>query len=377
MDIQPTFDWRMRYETRENRLFSAALADDRDDLLSRIRIGFNVKWQDGLSGGFQYQFANSRLTANGVSTATTNSDVTLAFLKFTRPSGTLTLGRQRINVGTERLIGSVEWGNVGRTYDGARFEARQWELFAFRFGAALPLQPRQSFFGGLYRWQGGTTLAVHKRDKTAAGLTSIGTISHSWQGKLGPVEVDVEGAMQFGKSGSRDHLAWAWHSGVAYRPDKATRIYVEANAASGGRSANKERLFDNLVPTNHKFYGQMDLQSWRNMNELVIGVDRNFGPNLTLNVSWRRFWLRDPRDAWYAANGNPNVGVNGPLIDPTGAAGRDVGSEIDFQIIYRFHRNGTLSGGFSVFNPGSFVRTLNGGDVANQRWGYAALQFRF
>lgn len=376
-ELQPTYEWRYRYESRENRLFSVTPGDEREDDLTRIRVGLIFKWENGVSAGFQYQIAHLRSTENSATNAMRNSDVTQAYLRFQGPDGTLSLGRQRINIGTERLVGSSDWGNPGRTFDGVRFTTPNWDFFAFRIGASTPLNPRQSYAGLTHRWKGGTTLALYKRDRTPAGHIKLLTLSHSSQWNVGQLQLDADAALQFGKSGTRDHLAWAWHSGAAYRPNTATRLYAEFNAASGGRSTNKERLFDNLLPTNHRFYGQMDLQSWRNMIEIAIGADHKLNEDLTLNASWRRFWLMDSRDAWYGAAGAPNVGINGPLVDPTGAAGKDVGSEIDFQLVYRFRPNLSLAGGYSVFSPGNFVKTLNGGAAARQHWAYFALEFKY
>ncbi len=156
-----------------------------------------------------------------------------------------------------------------------------------------------------------------------------------------------------------------------------TRFYVEANAASGGGDTTTSHTFDNLLPTNHKFYGAMDMQSWRNMEELVVGVDHQIDAKLGAKLHWHKFALRDASDGWYGAGGGINRGALGLFIDPTGASGKNIGSEIDFELNYKLNPRTSFSGGIGVFSPGSFINARNGGVADQQTWFYLMGQIRF
>src|SRR5262249_3944731 len=149
------------------------------------------------------------------------------------------------------------------------------------------------------------------------------TLSHWYNRKCGEWTFDVEGAVQFGRNQGKDQRAWAVHAAVWHPLGPKTKGFLECNAASGGGNADTVFTFDNLYPTNHKFYGSMDLQSWRNMNELAAGVVHQFDPKTDAKAHWHSFTLRDAADAWYGAGGAPNKGAFGDFADPTGLSGRN------------------------------------------------------
>jgi hypothetical protein len=228
--------------------------------------------------------------------------------------------------------------------------------------------------GTTFNSKNGLTSLIFKKDnRTSVDNLSL---SHFWQKQQGKWSYDFEGVLQSGTVLGKDLEAWAGHGSATYSFSKATRGYLELNAASGGGNASTTRTFDNLLPTNHKFYGSMDMQSWRNMEEIAVGVEHQINPKWSAKTSIRSFSLRDARDAWYGAGGAPNAGPNGAYVDPTGASGRDVGREFNFEFGCKQSPTLSFSAGFGTFFPGDFIRARNGGQADKQYWGFVMAQVR-
>lgn len=375
-DIRPTFDWRLRLERRIDRDFAVA-ADNRNDALNRIRPGVSWTYGKTWSGELQYQLAHDEIWRPGTTSSDEASDVNLAYVRHRDRGLEVTAGRQKINIGSERLIGSLEWSMTGRSFDGLRFKTGSWDAYAFKVGVAHPKPGRTRIAGASLKSAHGLSSIIFKHDDQAGPSTDIWTLSHLWQKPAGAWNWEAEGAIQAGHIGTRKQSAWALHLGGTYTLSKQAKAWLEINAASGGSDANNVRTFDNLLPTNHKFYGSMDLQSWRNMEEIAVGYDRQLDAKWNLRVHAHSFALRDPSDAWYGAGGGANVGAGGAFVDPTGNSGRDVGRELDIEFGYKHDARVSLSGGVGIFWPGGFVKARNGGAARTQIWSFLGVQFKY
>lgn len=376
LDIRTNFDWRLRLERRIDRDFSDA-ADNRSDALNRIRAGVTWTYGKNWSGELQYQLAHDEIWRPGSTASDEASDVRLANVKWKDKKVDVTVGRQKIDIGTERLIGSLDWSMTGRTYDGVRLKTGNWDAYAFKVGVAYPKSGRTRIAGASYRNRAGLSSLIFKHDDQAHPTTDIWTLTHWWQKPAGAWTWDAEAALQSGHTAGKKQTAWAIHLGGTYTLSKKAKAWFEVNAASGGGNANNAYTFDNLLPTNHKFYGSMDLQAWRNMQEIAIGYDRVLDPKWSIRVHGHSFSLRDASDAWYGAGGGANAGPGGAFIDPTGNSGRDVGRELDIEFTYKHDARWNMTGGLAAFWPGGFVKARNGGNVRTQYWGYVAVQFKY
>jgi len=377
LEIKPVIEFRMRSERRTNRDFLSSKHDDRTDALNRLRVGVQLQWGPTWSGEAQYQYAHDAIWRKDKNFSEDASDLNLAFARHKAGSSEWTLGRQKINIGVERLIGTLEWSMVGRSFDGIRYKTPTWDAYAFKIGVAKPKPKYLRIAGVSNKNPYGLTSLIFKHDGKEGESTDIWTLSHLWQKTQGKWSFAAEGAVQGGHIPGKTQRGWAINASAHYQFSKATRGYFEINAASGGGDADTTLTFDNLVPTNHKFYGSMDLQSWRNMEEVSLGIDHQFNPQWSLKAHVHSFALRSAKDAWYSAGGAPNVGGSGAFVDPTGRSGRDVGRELDIEFSYKHNAQLTLTGGVSGFWPGSFVKARNGGSAQAQHWAFFMVQLRF
>lgn len=377
IDFKPYIEHRLRIERRLNRDLFTPANDDRTDLFNRTRVGVDWKVGKHWSGALQYQFAHNETWRAVRISSDEASDLNLAYAKFSEPKVEVTIGRQKINIGDERLIGSLEWALTGRAVDGVRIKSGPIDAYAFKIGVAFPKPGRTRILGAAFTSKAGLTSLTFKHDDQVKPDTDHWTASHLWKLKRGKLAYEAEGAIQVGHATGKSLRAWALHTGITYACSLQTKSFVEFSVASGGGNATSTRTFDNLLPSNHKFYGSMDLMAWKNMEEIALGVSHQATSKLGLTASLRSFRLRDAADAWYGAGGAANVGPKGRFVDPTGKSGRDIGRELNVEATYKHDAHWSGAGGFGVFFPGNFVKVRNGGRADRQVWVYATVQVRF
>jgi Alginate export len=348
---------------------------------------------------------------------------------------TLKVGRQVLSYGDERLIGAFDWNNIGRTFDAVklRWEEKTWWLDAFASSVVVPERGsydqsdlfngnethREQLFSGLYfsttAWGPQTTdlyaLYLHenpnaKFQPTASGDTNFATLglrikskpgafAHTQtapdgkavtDGKSAPpppsapkavgFDYEFEGAFQTGEVLGRDLTAFAVHGGLGYTFDVAwkPRLGVEYNYGSGDDDplAGDIETFQNLFPTNHKFYGQMDVFSWQNMHDAAVIVKAQPVKSVTLKAEYHAFWLASTDDVWYRANGTTAVR---PLDALARKADNYAGSEVDVTAQWAVNKHVAFEAGYSHFFAGDYLSDTGASDDADFGYVQASLTF--
>jgi hypothetical protein len=370
---KPTLEVRERFERRIDRDFEGSANDNRSDLVSRWRVTSDVHGKSGFVGRLQVQVGHDVFWTRAANASDEMGALSLAYLEKRVGEATVTFGRQKLLIGDERLVSPNEWSMTSRSYDGLRVRTKRLDVFAVIVGLA-PGLPEDATLGGV--------VAPHRHGETAllykhTDGSDIWTLDARGRIIRGRMAFEAEAALQRGRSGGMELNAWAAHARAEAQVAPALRAFVEANVASGGGDPGETRTFDNVFPGNHNKYGIMDMQGWRNMRELAFGVDAQVGARLAAKAAWRSFRLFDSKDAWYGASGAANKRVGGVFRDPTGASGKEVGTEIDFEASYRFDAATTFAAGVAWFLPGDFIERMNGGDADRQVWGYFLVQRRF
>ena len=139
------------------------------------------------------------------------------------------------------------------------------------------------------------------------------------------------------------------------------RLWAEYNYASGDTHAGdgSTETFQNLFPTNHKFYGYMDLFSWQNLHNPEISLRVAPMKNVTAELDFHGFWLASTDDSWYRSNGLTTVRP----ISPN--ASNFVGTELDFVLNWNVNRRLSLQMGYCHFFAGDYLADTGASDGAN------------
>ena len=426
---------RIRGEVRENnRDFDAAAHDDNDDswLLNRFRIGLAFKPVSWLKIYGQTQDSreafSDRANIPGVRGAEGDDifDLRQAYIavgdlkKFPL---LLTVGRQAVSYGDNRLVADSRWGNFGRTFDAVRlrFEEPQYWIEGF---AMRPVQierhefdasdSEDNFFGGYFSTdlvpKQTSDFYVFYRDKNdhqpnldptnkidpegswngpAARFATIGARIKSKPEAFAPWDYTAELAYEAGDvyatdlNSARFHLsAFALHVAGGYTATQLPwkpRFGLEYDYASGDSDPTDRdsESFQNLFPSNHDKYGFMDEFSWRNIHDLRFQATARPAKKLELEFDFHAFWLADTHDFWYRSNGISTLRTKTP-------DGRDVrtigassfaGEELDLTATYDLAKGVKLQAGYSHFFAGPYLADT--GPSSDADFGYLMTTFSY
>lgn len=301
------------------------------------------------------------------------------------------IGRQNLEYGRQRLVGSFQWGNTARSFEAFRarydYDKESWWVDAFAAQVVVHQDDRRNktdnsltnadddstlwgVYGG-YRGLEWADLEFYWLLRDNDNLEQeVHTIGARLQGKVEAWDYEAELAIQFGDwAEDVDHNAMALHLAAGYTLSETwgrPRFGLQYSMASGDDDPTdgEHGTFDNLYPTNHLHYGYMDFFSWRNMQELGLTAKVHPAERLWVKAHLRFFWVDEPEDQWYNAGGGATAGV-GP------AAGRNaddfVGEELDIVVGYTpelpwFGKSLSLQAGYAHFFAASFVDDVKGAD---------------
>ncbi len=426
---------RMRGEVRENnRDFNSAINDDNDDswLLNRFRVGLALKPISWLKLYGQTQDSreafSDRSNIPGIHGAEGDDTfdlrqgyISLGDLK--KFPFLLTVGRQAVNYGDNRLVADSKWGNFGRTFDAVRlrFEDKHYWVESF---AMRPVQierhefdasdAEDNFFGGYFSTDlvpAQTTdfyvFYRHKDDNQpdldptnkidpqgtwngpAAHFATIGARVKSKADALNGWDYNGEAAFETGdlyvsdlNSPRSDLSAFAVHASGGYTAKDLLwqpRFGLEYDFASGDDNPRDgdSHSFQNLFPSNHEKYGFMDEFGWRNIHDLRAQVNVRPLKKLTVQLDVHAFWLATTEDYWYRSNGISTLRTKTPdgRDVRTIGASNHAGEEIDLSATYDLTKNIKLQAGYSHFFAGPYLADTGASSDAD--FGYVMTTFNF
>ncbi|MDR3404893.1 MAG: alginate export family protein [Chthoniobacter sp.] len=423
---------RLRWENRSNNFdfnSGARAITDGNWFEQRFRIGVAIKPVEWLKiyaqGQDVREFNGRRPLVPGASGAEGDDafDLRQAYIEISDydkcPWG-LKVGRQELSYGDERLVGVSDWTNYARTFDAAKviYKGQGFSLEAFTSTPAIILRNeydqsdlfngnetnRDLVFSGAYlslnslpfgTWdfysfvldqangnvgyaQGTLNTALPKGSLLdRSDFVTLGSLIKGDPKKLHGWEFSGEFAWQGGKVRDLNLNAFAVNAGVGYNfldTPWVPRIFVEYNYASGDDNPASGDIgtFQNLFPTNHKFYGIMDMFSWQNMQDAHVSVSVQPTKALTAQVDYYAHWLANNNDAWYRANG---INTVRPLNAAAKDAGNYQGSEVDFILTWNVKKYFQVQGGYAHFFAGSYLSDTGAHDDAD--FGYVQALFKF
>ncbi len=390
-----TFEERTRWEEKDGVSFGKQV--NQQDMLSRLRIGADVTPVSWFTMSAMGQ--DARVPFYGAvapNTMRDTMDLQEAWVRFfgKRKAGFgAEFGREMLNFGEARLIGTPQWSNVSRTYDAGRVYYRAGKA-RFEVLMVSPVKVVTDSFNapdlgeriwGMYDtfssvWHGASVdaYALRHSQNRIGGWTVAGTLgTDTFGGRIyGPLPAgfaySVEGVGQGGHAGVLEQRAYAWFTGVTRKTTLFSRplgLSAEYKVASGTRQGQTySATFDQLSPANHDKFGHEDLFGWRNIRTLKSLETLGITKTLALNFMYTDHWLDSAFDSLY--NGAGNVIAS----SKTGSAGTRVGQEVDGFVTYQ--RGGHLFGaGVGHFFKGQFVEETTKG--INPRYFYVFQQYSF
>lgn len=391
---------RLRGEYKDNVTdFAKGRSDGQEFILSRVRLRFDFHVLEDLDAVVEIQDSR-QFGDEGTPVSTAReleaTDLSLGYIEarnlLVEGLG-VRAGRQILSFGDERLVGAFDYNNFSNRFDalsvfyrlaGDRpaeagpYAAKPPDLvFAQAFLAILDetnLASDDAIFTGIdARFQPVEPLSasiyyfyLDDMDEDATrgedglfGNRQIHTFGSLWKFALAGFSVSSEGALQFGDHAHDDLEAFAFAGEVAYQlKDVPWKPKLGAGFAwaSGDDDPDDGRrgTFENLFPTNHLFYGVMDLFSWQNLEDLWVRADVFPVEGLSIWVAYHFFRLDENDDFWYDAARVP-IRPNASPRTSAQHASKTVGHEIDLSVRYVVNRNFSFLLQYGHFFAGPYV----------------------
>jgi hypothetical protein len=394
---------RDEYRYPTGYVSSGAMSPSDDTILTRIRLNLKFSVTDDIEVFVQPQDQRTWGQELVVLSDNKNFDLHQGFVEirnlFSEPLS-IKAGRMELSYGDQRLVSPLDWSNFGRAWDGAkiRYAPKDWWIEAFFSVLNDPLAPavfngggRDQDFLGLYfsyigladhefdlyyfgrEWHDGSLTGTIAGEVPGSGNLADRTIGARIKGKALGLDYTAEAMYQSGLYSADRINAYAYAGTLGYTFDISwkPRLGIEYDFASGDQNPTDGRrnTFDPLFPFGHYYQGFADVFAFKNGRDLVGSLKAMPCETLTLEVDYHTFWLANPRDAWYNAGSVLVAGVptnlSGGVIrrDPTGAAGNQIGSELDLHGKLAVGKFVKFWGGWSHFFVGSFVRATPGQTV--------------
>src|SRR3972149_6701779 len=242
------------------------------------------------------------------------------------------MGRQAMFYGEQRLIGSLEWSNNARRFDALKFMYKHNVVDIDVWTAKIVENGGEDWgnddnLNGVYATLKNipkNAVDVYLLEKVA-GATNLNlyTIGARVKGTVENVNVDynAEAAIQsgdFDTNSSQSASAYAIRAGYTLPDMKGLRVGVEYDAATGnkasaspGTTAEDNKAFDNLYPTNHYLYGFTDDVNWTNLNAWSLNISLKPVDKLNLAVEYWNYQRAEKTSAGKDDNGTEmNVKAN-------------------------------------------------------------------
>ena len=359
-------------------------------VLLRARFGAEIQPTENTQVVLQLQdarvFGEEKAGSSFSTIANTkNLDLRLAYVTIDDlviPGLNASVGRMALSYGGERLIGTVDWNNIGRVFDGAllryQWSSQSIDLFVANTGETTvpPSVTTRTAVAGV-RDSGETVSGINWTLRTEDKRQFDIYLFHQWnrnqsvrghddvsrftggtyvKGSIDELDYEAEFAYQIGTLSRMDIGAFLLSGSFRYILGQSalTSIGVGYDYLSGTALGSTDyQSFDPSFHTGHKFYGFMDYfvnipanTNSRGLQDFFLeGVVR---PSETTSILLRGHYFA--------------------LAEPWSGA-RDLGGEIDLVGAVNYDTNVSFEAGASAFFPAFVMRAwFNGDDVA--MWGY-------
>ena len=326
----------------------------------------------------------------------------------------LKIGRQELAYGDQRLVGHFRWNNNARTFDAlkVRWQNPLFGVDVFTGGVVyndshnLNRSNSQDHFSGAYfnfptllkneiaeaylfarnvergiatdNWTG---VPAPFRSPGAQDIYTAGLRVKSKPNAYDPIDYGVETMYQFGNRTAvfpatapaaalaaprLDHHAFAAVLQAGYTWTERTqqpRLALIYSFGSGDKNATdtKSGTFQNLFPTNHLFYGYMDLSSLQNLHDVRLAYTVKPTVTSTIALEGHSHFLSRTTDFWYNVAGVPRnvataaVGSGGSYrINPSYS--KHVGEELDLVGAWTFRPYAQIEAGACRYFRGDYIK---------------------
>ena len=361
----------------DNRSFNSTIPFNNYTYL-RTRLGVSFTPSIDINGFVQIQDARFFGGETSTTADMKNVDLHQAYFKidnFFKLPMDLKVGRMELLYSNERVIGTANWVNTGRSFDGAvlsiKGEKIKADIFSVKENEKLNAGDTldQNMYGVF------TDLMLAQNYKiqpfiiwqraVPSNLLNRFTLGTYIKGDISAFTHETEFIYQFGditaSSRKQNIAAYMFAFNASYTFDESSKPLIGAGIdyVSGDKnSADSDyNVFNTVFGTGHKFFGSMDYFINMPNDTYGLGVMDLIGK---VGIT--------PIENLKATLVGHIFTANADYKLKNGSTTTNFGSEIDLTLSYKYNDNVTFEGGASLFSPGDIFKEKKGTDTST--WFY-------
>ena len=394
-----TFDMELRGRTEDQTAMGYVSGKERMYELTRVRGGVAVRPVSWLTGYLQFQDAHALgLPPRDVASNMRNTfDLRQGYLDFHSRSVQLVAGRQELRFGDERVVGISDWTNTSRTWDGFKLRIgtnnNNVDLFSTSVvlvhpgsydthGAGLTFhgavgtiktllpkttlqpfvlvraEPRVKSRQNIYGTETEVTTGIYWDSKLPHGFDTSGTVDLQ-RGSYSNASIHAGAAILRG--------GWAFAS----LPGKP-HLSGEYDYATGYSGRNPLRIgtYDQLYPSNHNAFGEVDLFGFQNIKQNRLNLTLSPRKNILVLFQVGSLHLASTHDGVYTPSSSKLFGP-----PSSGFTHDGIGTEFDASLKHVWSDSFVTNIGVGHLFPGYVMTSSNHG--APLTVAYVQLTYRF
>jgi hypothetical protein len=391
-----TMGYRARWEGDSASRFVTGAT--RDYLLTRYRVGTALSATSWLKSYVELQDADVFWKDPKAAPYQSTWDLRRAYVDLgdlEKDHFAFRIGRQDLNFGWARLLGTSYWRNASTGYDAvlgvfndgrfrvSAFSASRVTAYANGMSHHQPGNDIHGLYGRIRNlikdgdiepyvfWRVAPGIENEagkfgKLDEKIAGMRLAGARSN--------FDYDGEITGEFGHYAGDQIRAWAWSGIIGYTiptPKLRPRVAFKYDYASGDRNPKDgvRGTFDQLYPNIHDHHGLADQIAWENLVSYRTVVRVPVLKEWMVSVAFNDWYLASANDAFYNSSGSVVV------RDTKGLSGRHIGYEWDAQTSYRLNKDVEIGTGVGRIISGSLLTRL--GKARAYTYPYLLMQYNF
>jgi hypothetical protein len=291
----------------------------------------------------------------------------------------LSIGRQELMYGSQRLIAVREGPNNRLAFDGIKSVYQQPNFKADVF-YSHPVANKSGIFDdhfnentklwGFYSVLNHTPLlhnidvyylgywkrlAAYDIGKSEELRHSIGT--RIWKNN-GDLQYDFEGVFQFGSFGEKTINAWTLSSNTTYKFSHSSLkpkigLKTEAISGEGNRGDNTLQTFNPLFPRG-AYFGLVALIGPSNLLDIHPSINVEISKRLDMGIDYDIFWRLSTQDGIYA----PNMSL---IYSGKDSKEQFIGTQLSAELNYQLNPFVFIRVEGTWFNTGEYLKTVSAG----------------
>jgi len=379
---------RVRLEDQINYDFDKDHSGTKEFAVLRTRLTFDLNVTETFRAFVMLQDSRFFGEEGAVIADTGGVDLQEGYFDIRKLFGGLTIraGRFMMDYGDQRMISSLDWHNVGRSWDGFKFMWEQEDYFIHFFYTRVDENlfttgvDENEDFAGLYGSYMGIEDQVidlyllYRRNNDSddivgedgeRGHEKLWSLGARFKGKAGGFDYVAEAGYQFGEYASDDIGAWMFEVGVGYGFNETSwkpHLDLTWIAASGDDDPNDgdKGTWDQLYTFGHYYLGYVDAIGRQNVSSPRLRLKLKPDENWLVFADVHYFWVMTTRDSLYNAGGKAyrsRTGLKAP--------GKSVGWEIDVHAKVKIEKHFNIWFGWSHFFAGDYLSDTGSSDDAD------------